>query len=92
MLLLLLLLRITHLFILNIQFSIKALIECWLKTTNNNFVLSWRALIDALEIPVIGGLAESRYLSMDKLKTRGVLLAYNNVSIVEGKVYNKGNL
>ena len=63
-----------------------------IKTTNNNFVLSWKALIDALDIPVIGGLAESRYLSMDKLKTRGVLLAYKNVSIVEGKVYNKGNL
>ena len=29
---------------------------------------------------------------MDKLKTRGVLLAYKNVSIVEGTVYNKGNL
>ena len=41
---------------------------------------------------MIGGLAESRYLSMDKLKTRGVLLAYKNVSIVEGTVYNKGNL
>ena len=41
---------------------------------------------------MIGGLAESRYLSMDKLKTRGVLLAFKNVSIVEGTVYNKGNL
>ena len=41
---------------------------------------------------MIGGLTESRYLSMDKLKTRGVLLAYKNVSIVEGIVYNKGNL
>ena len=41
---------------------------------------------------MIGGLAESRYLSMDKLKTRGVLLAYKNVSIVEGIVHNKGNL
>ena len=48
--------------------------------------------MDALGIPVIGGLAESRYLSMDKLKTRGVLLANKNVSIVEGTVYNKGNL
>ena len=41
---------------------------------------------------MIGGLAESRYLSMDKLKTRGVLLAYKNVSIVKGMVHNKGNL
>ena len=41
---------------------------------------------------MIGGLAESRYLSMDKLKTRGVLLAYKNVSIAEGMVYRKGNL
>jgi len=41
---------------------------------------------------VIGGLAESRYLSMDKLKTRGVLLANKNVSIAEGIVYNEGNL
>ena len=29
---------------------------------------------------------------MDKLKTRGVLLANKNVSIAEGTVYNKGNL
>ena len=29
---------------------------------------------------------------MDKLKTRGVLLAYKNVSIAEGIVYNKGTL
>ena len=41
---------------------------------------------------MIGGLAESRYLSMDKLKTRGVLLANKNVSIAEGIVYNEGNL
>jgi len=41
---------------------------------------------------VIGGLAESRYLSMNKLKTRGVLLANKNVWIAEGIVYNKGNL
>ena len=41
---------------------------------------------------MIGGLAESRYLSMDKLKTRGVLLAYKSVSIVEGMVHKKGNL
>ena len=41
---------------------------------------------------MIGGLAESRYLSMDKLKTRGVLLANKNVWIAEGIVYNKGNL
>ena len=27
---------------------------------------------------------------MDKLKTRGVLLAYNNVSCAEGLVLNKG--
>ena len=40
---------------------------------------------------MIGGLAESRYLSMDKLKTRGVLLAYKNVSIAAGIVYHKGN-
>ena len=41
---------------------------------------------------MIGGSVESLYLSMDKLKTRGVLLAYKNVSIAEGIVYNKGNL
>ena len=41
---------------------------------------------------MIGGSTESPYLSMDKLKTRGVLHAYKNVSIVEGMVHNKGNL
>ena len=56
------------------------------------FLLFWRVLIDALDIPVIGGLAELRYLTMDKLKTRGALLANKNVSIAEGIVYNKGNL
>ena len=50
----------------------------------------YRALFEALDIPLIGGSAESRYLSMDKLKTRGVLLAYNNVSCAEGLVLNKG--
>lgn len=85
------LLRITTPAILYTRFSIKVLIESWLKTSNSDFVLFWRALIDALDVPVVGGLAESRYLSMDKLKTRGVLLANRNVSIAEGIVYNKGN-
>ena len=43
-----------------------------------------------MDIPLIGGSAESRYLSMDKLKTRGVLLAYDNVACAEGLVLNKG--
>lgn len=52
---------------------------------------AYRALIDALDIPVIGGSAESRYLSMDKIKTRSVLLSNKNVSLAEAIVYNKGD-
>ena len=51
-----------------------------------------RALFEALNIPMVGGSAESRYLSMDKLKTRSVLQAYNDVSCAEGLVLNKGTL
>ena len=40
----------------------------------------------------MGGSAESRYLCMDKLKTRSVLCAYKNVSCAEGVVYNKGTV
>ena len=39
---------------------------------------------------MVGGSAESRYLSMDKLKTRSVLQAYNDVSCAEGVVLKKG--
>ena len=49
-----------------------------------------RALFEALNIPMVGGSAESRYLSMDKLKTRSVLQAYNDVSCAEGVVLKKG--
>ena len=51
-----------------------------------------RALFEALDVPLVGGSAESRYLSMDKLKTRGVLQAYHDVSCAEGLVLNKGTL
>ena len=51
-----------------------------------------RALFEALDVPLVSGSAESRYLSMDKLKTRGVLQAYHDVSCAEGLVLNKGTL
>ena len=51
-----------------------------------------RALFEALDVPLVGGSAESRYLSMDKLETRGVLQAYHDVSCAEGLVLNKGTL
>lgn len=54
-------------------------------------ITTYRALFEALDIPLVGGSAESRYLSMDKLKTRSVLIANGNVSCAEGLVYNKGD-
>ena len=49
-----------------------------------------RALFDALDIPLVGGSVESRYLSMDKLITRGVLVSCGNVSCPDGFIYHKG--
>ncbi|CAH3184391.1 unnamed protein product, partial [Porites evermanni] len=54
-------------------------------------ITTYWALFEALNIPMVGGSAESRYLSMDKLKTRSVLQAYNDVSCAEGLVLNKGD-
>ncbi|CAH3108321.1 unnamed protein product [Porites lobata] len=54
-------------------------------------ITTYRALFEALDIPLIGGSVESRYLSMDKLETRGVLLANNNVSCVQGLILNRGD-
>lgn len=52
---------------------------------------SHRALFEALNIPVVGGSAESRYLTMDKLSTRGVLLSSGNVACADGLIYSKGD-
>ena len=49
-----------------------------------------RALFDALDIPLVGGSVESRYLSMDKLITRSVLVSYGDVSCPDGFIYHKG--
>ena len=49
-----------------------------------------RALFDALDIPLVGGSVESRYLSMDKLITRGVLVSCGDVSCPDGFIYHKG--
>ena len=49
-----------------------------------------RALFDALDIPLIGGTTESRYLCMDKLKTRNTLIADQSVPCAEGFVHHKG--
>ena len=49
-----------------------------------------RTLFDALDIPLVGGSVESRYLSMDKLITRGVLVSYGDVSCPDGFIYHKG--
>lgn len=54
-------------------------------------ITTYWALFEALNIPMVGGSAESRYLSMDKLKTRSVLQAYNHVSCAEGVVLKKGD-
>nr|XP_058940958.1 D-alanine--D-alanine ligase-like [Pocillopora verrucosa] len=52
---------------------------------------TYRALFDALDIPLVGGSVESRYLSMDKLITRGVLVSYGDVSCPDGFIYQKGD-
>ena len=49
-----------------------------------------RALFDALDIPLIGGTTESRYLCMDKLKTRNTLIANQSVPCPEGFFHHKG--
>lgn len=54
-------------------------------------ITAYRALFDALEIPLIGGTTESRHLCMDKLKTRNTLLADQSVPCAEGFVHHKGD-
>lgn len=52
---------------------------------------AYRSLFDALDIALIGGSTESRYLAMDKLKTRTNLLGNKKVPCAEGFVYKKGD-
>ncbi|XP_022803927.1 uncharacterized protein LOC111341238 [Stylophora pistillata] len=55
-------------------------------------ITTYRALFDALNIPLMAGSVESRYLAMDKLITRSVLVSYGNVSCPDGFIYNKGDI